>query len=965
MVVMRIEKDREAVGFRFAIAARQLPRDFCWLTVVQPHADVQCLLVVRNTQLGPFRRGFPLIGLSLRELGRRRRAEPDLLVELAVDDNRSGGSNGMDDGCAVRRAGLSGRRSRDGAQENEDGTAQHDARSSSVRENWTERSSGPHRMSDDGLHTIMMSSLVRDLRHGVRALTRAPGFTIMAVAVLALGIGGNATIFSVTNALFLRPLPVASPGTLVRVYSNRYSNTAYRTFLELRDRNSTLTGLIAFQLHSFGLRVDRDVEQTFGEIVSGEYFPLLGIRPARGRLLAPSDDTPGAPPVAVLSHAFWMRRFGGSPDVIGRTIGLNGQPFTIVGIAEQSFTGVMTPLRGELWVPLATDAVLRPALDPAIRLDTTSLHLIGRLRPGVDRARAQADLDAIGRQLREAAGETVRERAVTVYGSTMLHPEISGPITAFVAILMAVVGLVLLIVCVNVANLVLARAAGRTTELAIRQSLGAGRGRLVRQMLTENLLLAGAGAAGGVAIAVWCTRLATKMRIPAPVPLVLDLAVDVRVLAFTTLVAVGATLAFGLIPALSASRVDLVSTLKNIAGEGPRHRRLRSAFLVAQVSMSVLLLIVAGLFIRSFRAAQSIDVGFDTTNVLTASIDLETRGYSEQRGNELLGRIVERLEATPGVIAANAVDIVPVTLSNTTNYLLRDGDPEPAPNQPPSTPMIYQNAVGPGHFRTLRIPLVAGRDFTHQDRADGPRVAIVNETLAKRFWPGKEAVGQHLRPIGGSARDTVEVIGVARDSKYVTLGEGPRPFLYRPLTQSYTPRITLIVRSAGGPASALSPIKDAVRAFDSDLPVFNVSPLAEATAISLLPVRLAGGLLSAVGAFALGLAALGIYGVLSFLVRARTREIGIRVAIGAAPRSVTMLVVRQALTWTVAGALIGIGLAFALTGMLSSFLYGISPVDPLTFAGVTLLLAAVACVASFAPAMQASRVDPLVALRDL
>jgi len=811
-----------------------------------------------------------------------------------------------------------------------------------------------------------MPLLVQDVRYGLRTLIRTPGFTAIAVAVLALGIGVNATVFSLANTLFLRPLPVSDPGTVVRVYSNRYSNTALRSYLEYRGRNSTLAGLAAFQMQSFGLRIDADTEHCFGQIVSGDYFPILGVAPARGRLLVASDDRPGAPPVVVLSHAFWQRRFGGSPDVIGRTIALNDAAFTVVGVAAEGFTGVMAPLVSDLWVPLAADALLRPALDPSARLEATSLHLVGRLKPGVDRAQAQADLDAIGRQLRLAAGQSENRQAVTVYGATVLHPEISPPLTAFIAVLMVVVALVLLIVCVNVANLVLARAAGRDVELAIRQSLGAGRGRLLRQLLTENLLLSFAGAAGGLAIALWSTRLLMAVRLPAPVPLALDLSLDVRVLTFTTLLAVAATVASGLLPALSASRVDLMRVIRGAGGDVSRHSRLRSAFLIAQVSMSVLLLVTAGLFIRSFRNAQSIDTGFDAGHVLTAMVDLGTRGYSEARGREFVRALMERLEAAPGVVSANAVDIVPLTLSNSTAAMLREGDPEPAQDQPPPTPQIYTNAVAPGHFRTLQIGMIAGRDFTFLDGGDAPRVAIVNETLARRFWPGKNAVGQRLRPFGPGAniRDSVEVVGVVRDSKYVTVGEAPRPFLYRPLAQAYTPQFTVLVRAGGTPVSVLPTIRQEVRALDAGLPVFNAATLAEVTSISLVPARIAGGLLGALGLLALVLAALGIYGVLSFLVRSRTREIGIRVAIGATPGAVAAMVVRQTMTWTVGGAVLGLTLAFLLTRFIASFLYGISPTDPVTFGGVTLLLAFVAGVATLVPAMRASRLDPLVALRD-
>ena len=812
-----------------------------------------------------------------------------------------------------------------------------------------------------------MATFLQDLRYGLRALGRARAFTGIAVAVLALGIGVNAAVFSLANAFFLKPLPVAEPGGFVRVYSNRFSNTGYRTYVQLRDRNSTLADLAAFQLRSFGLRVDAENEHTFGEIVTGNYFRTIGTAPGRGRLLQPADDVPGAPPVAVLSHAFWLRRFGGSADAVGRSIALNGQPFTIVGVAPEGFTGVLAPLAGSLWVPLAADAVLRPSL--AATSERGSFHLAGRLKPGVDRGRAQVDLDTIARQIRAADGQPERAAAAaTVYGATILHPEISQPITVFTGVLLAVVALVLLIVCVNVANLVLARAAGRDRELAVRQSLGAGRGRLVRQLLTENLILSLGGASIGLALAFWCVRLAMAAPLPAPVPIALDLSLDSRVVIFTAVIAILATLAFGLAPALTASRVDLVRSLKGAGGDTPRHGRLRSAFLIGQVAMSVLLLVVAGLAVRSVRSAHAIDTGFVSAGVMAGTVDLETRGYSPEQGSRFLQLLIERLESAPGIAAASAVDIVPLTLSNRTTRLLRDGDSPPAPGQPAPTPLIYVNPIGPGHFKTLQIPLLGGRDFTAADTAAAPPVAIVNETMARQFWPGQNPIGQRLRSTDANAApgDALVVVGLARDSKYVTIGEDPRVFMYRPLAQDYAPRASLLVRGAGAPpADVVATIRREVRALDSGLAVFGVSSLDDAISISLLPAQIAGGLLGALGLLALVLAALGVYGVLSFLVRARTREIGVRVAMGATPRAVVALVVRQAMVWTLSGMAIGVALALAASRVLGSLLYGVSPTDPVTFGGVVVLLGSVAAIAAVVPARRASRLDPLAALRSL
>jgi predicted permease len=604
-------------------------------------------------------------------------------------------------------------------------------------------------------------------------------------------------------------------------------------------------------------------------------------------------------------------------------------------------------------VPLGADAVLRPGVDAAARMERQSFHLAGRLKAGVDRQRAQVDLDAIGRQIRGARGEPDRgTTTVSVYPATMLHPEASMAVTVFTGVLLAVVALVLLIVCVNVANLVLARAAGRDRELAVRQSLGAGRARLVRQLLTENLILSLAGAALGLGLAFWTTSIAMAMPLPVPVPIALDLSLDVRVVAYTALVAVFATLAFGLAPALTTSRVDLVTALKGIGADTSRHRRLRSAFLIGQVAMSVLLLVVAGLAIRSVRSARGLDIGFAPAGVVAGSVDLETRGYSEEGAARFVRTIVERLESAPGIAAASAVDIVPLTLSNQTADKRREGDPLPQEGQAAATPRIYFNAVSPGHFKTLKIPLLAGRDFNYADNEGAPNVAIVNETMARQFWPGKDPIGQRLLPTeaGAAPAAVIVVVGVVRDSKYVTVGEEPRTFMYVPLAQEHTPRVTLLVRSAGMPASdVISTIQRELRGVDGGLALFAASSLDEAISISVLPARIAGGLLGALGLLALILAALGVYGVLSFLIRSRTREIGVRVALGATPRSVVTMVVRQAMIWTLSGMIIGVGLALLASRLLGGLLYGISPTDPLTFGSVVLLLGTVAGVAALIP----------------
>ena len=806
--------------------------------------------------------------------------------------------------------------------------------------------------------------LGQDLRYGMRTLRRTPGFTAIAVSILALGIGVNATVFSIINSYFLKQLPVANPDRVVRVYSNRMSNTPIRTYWEFRDRNSTLDGLAAFQMISAGLRIDRENEHAFGQVVSGNYFSLLGVTAARGRVLVSADDTPSAPPVALLSYSFWQRRFAAAADAIGRTIAINDRPFTVVGVVEPSYTGAMAPLNGDFWVPLSADALLRPAIDDEARLDSLSIHLLGRLKPGTSRVAAQSDLDAIGRQVRAAAGATEPNAAASVYPATMLHPEIATPIAAFVSVLMAIVGLVLLIVCVNLANLVLARCASRQVELAIRQSIGAGRGRLIRQLLTENLLLSLIGAAGGLLVAIWLTRLLMAAQVPAaPVPMALSLAIDWHVVAFLALVVVLTTVAFGMAPALGAARLDLVRVLKGLGGPDRRHGRLRAGFLVAQVSLSVLLLVIAGLFLLAQRSAQSIDPGFKSDQVLTAQIDLEARGYTPVRGRAFLRTLVERLDASPGVAASNVLYILPLTISNNAQYFLRDGDKVSPDTRRPPMPIVYTNSVGPGHFKTLQIDLMAGRDFTAGDVDGAPRVAIVNETVARTFWPGESPIGRRLTPVGPNAQP-LEVIGIVRDSQYVSIGEEQRPFLYQPFDQSYHSQPAVLVRATGAPGSVLPTLTAVVRDMDAGLPVFNVATMTDAMSISILPVKIAGRLLAVLGALALLLSALGTYGVLSYLVRSRARELAIRVALGAAPRSVALMVVRQALVWTAIGGAFGLTASLLVTRLIASFLYGVSPRDPLTLAGVVGVIGLVACAAAFVPAVRASRQDPLVTLRD-
>ena len=812
----------------------------------------------------------------------------------------------------------------------------------------------------------MFESGVRDLRHAIRLLRRSPGFTVTAVLILALGVGINTTIFSAANAALLKGLPVTDPDRLVRVFSNTFSNTPYPDYLDYRERSRTIEALTAFHTTTFSLRMGSEAEPVFGELVTDNYFSTLGVGAKIGRTLLPGLG-PAGDRGAVLSHRFWQRRFGGDSTIVGRQVVLNGQELTIVGVAAPSFTGMSAPLVPAVWAPIA----LAPALlaDPDVlanRAGGATVQMVGRLRPGVGRTAAQTDLETINAQLQQAFPETNRRRGITVHTARTLHPEILVPVAGFAGFLGVVSGLVLVIACLNLATLLLARAAGRRRELGIRQALGAGRARVVRQLLTESLLLAAAGTGVGLGLTWWAARLLQRLELPLPVPVWLDFSLDVRVLVFAAVVSLVATVLFGLAPTLYASRLDLVSALKmHDRGNAPHASLLRSGLVVAQIALSLLLLVTGGLFLRSLSKAQRADLGFEQNSVLAVAFDLAAHGGDADGGRGLQRQLTERIGQLPGVAAAAFVEIVPLTLSNRAGLLLREGQAPPATGTLPGFPSVNENAIDPGHFDALGIPLLAGRDFTRRDGPEAPDVVIVNETMAERYWPDESPVGKRVRPWGQTLPDApyAEVVGLVRDSKYVTVGEAPRAFVYRPLAQRWAPAATLLVRTEGDPLGVLAAVRRAVAAVDPDLPVFDVRPLAELTSVSLLPARAAGWLLGLFGALALALAAIGLYGVVAFLARQRTHELGIRLTLGAQRHQILATVLGPGLRWTGWGLAIGLALSLLLTRLLGGLLFDVSPSDPLIYLGVSLLLAAVALGAAYLPARRAVRLQPMETLR--
>jgi len=828
----------------------------------------------------------------------------------------------------------------------------------------------------------------QDLRYGARMLLKNPGFTLVAAVTLALGIGANTAIFGLADAALFRPLPVVeAPDQLVALTRGAEAQGAlsYPDFKVLREPSEALSDLALYMhtLVSFGNGVRSEV--VLGSLVSGNYFDALGIKPALGRTFLPEEDqTPGAHPVVVLSHGFWRTRFNSDPALVGQTIVLNGQRFTVVGVTPAGFDGETPPMKVNLWVPLMMTTTLMAPMpweqQPPQDLLSDRRHerfgAIGRLKRGVSLVQAQAALETINRQLEQANPIAPEHRDPNADRALrLIHPrgivignirEMSVTATRLLA---ATVITVLLIACANVANLLLARAATRRKEIAVRLALGATRWRLIRQLLTESVLLALAGATAGLLLAYWINQLlmAFKPPFPSAFTFTLDLSLDCRALGFTLLLAVATGVIFGLFPALQASKPDVVPALKDESGaEGARRRwlNLRGALVATQIALSLALLISTGLFLRSLRYAQQIDLGFKPDNVLEASFNLGLQGYSEARGREFYREIVERLERLPGAQSACVTNMLPLGFVALGSPVAPEGR-----EIPPNERLFAGNfAVGPRYFETIGTPLIRGRDFTAQDTINSPKVAIVSERLARSLWPEikdpGEAMGRRLR-VGDSDPITCNVIGVAGDSRnniFNSIDREPEPTIYRPFAQNYTSSASVVVRASGDPRGLIPAVRREVAALDENLPAQDLQPLTETTGLATWPARTAAAALSFFGLIALALACVGIYGVMSYSVARRTREIGLRMALGAEARDVVKLIVKQGMGLALIGAVVGMALAVAMTRLIASLLYGVTATDPATFAGVAIFLMVVALLACYLPARRATKIDPMTAL---
>jgi len=806
-----------------------------------------------------------------------------------------------------------------------------------------------------------MNQLWNDIRHGARALRKDAGFTAVAVLTLALGIGANSTVFSWINATLLNPIPGArETGQLNAIARGRAASFAYPDYLDLRSRAESFSGLTATSGTPVSLTGHDRPERVWGMLVSANYFDVLGVRCALGRGFAPGEDEPGRAASVVISYRLWQDRFSGARGVLGRTLPINSHDYTIVGVAPAVFQGSNTGLRADVWVPIAMTAQIVP--DAADRLESRSdtwVQLIGRLRRGADREQAQAEMTGLFQQIAREYPDSHKGRiAVSLYPLWRAPNGANALFAQLLPVLLGIAGVVLLLACANLANLVLARGLGRQREMAIRLSLGASRARLVRQLLAENLVLAVLG--GGIALAATAWAAGSFMDF-APVsnlPVWLSIPVDHRVFGATLAISLLATILFGSLPALRASALDPVGALKDESGSATGSRRggrLSRGLAVAEIAFSLLLLVCAGLLVQSFRAARGFDPGFNPRNVLLESYDLFPAGYSEAQGNTFNQQVLEKARALPGAKDAALADWVPLGFGSNADDFVPEG--YVAGKQEAIEAGIAH--VSPGYLATMEIPLAEGRDFSFADRAGSAPVVIINQAVAVRYWPGQEAVGKRVRIEGKWAT----VIGVARTTHYYDLVEPPQAFIYLPLEQFYVPGVTLHVRLEGDPLGAAAAATAMIHELNAGLPVFDVSTLEMRITPVTYGLRMAGFFSGAFGALALALASVGIYGVVAFSARQRTREFGVRMALGAEPGDVLRLILRQGMTMLLAGAACGLAAALAATRLMSRLLFGVTATDPLTFLSVTILLGAVTLMACYLPARRAVRVDPLVALR--
>ncbi|HEV2915205.1 MAG TPA: ABC transporter permease [Pyrinomonadaceae bacterium] len=798
-----------------------------------------------------------------------------------------------------------------------------------------------------------MGNLFQDLRYGARMLLKRPVFAVVALMTLALGIGANTAIFSVVNTILLRPLAFRDSGQLVAVFEKQASGArdyiSYPNLQDYESRNHVFEDLSTFVPQSVNLTGTDQPDRVRGGFVSSSFFKMLGVAPAQGRVILPAEDVQGGERVVVLNHDFWQKRFGGDTKLIGRALTLNGDPYTIVGIMPESFRFPMDEV--EVWMP----AQYWP--NYAIDRAEHNAFVLGRLKEGVLISEAQAEMAGIAAQLARAYPKENGGRGIEVVGLQSFLVEDMRPV---LLILLGAVGFILLIACANIANLLLARGSARWKEIAVRAALGASRPRLIRQFLTETVLLSVAGGVLGLLLAQWGVDLLMAIS-PGPLPGGVSPRFDLRVLGFTLVVSVLTGLLFGVMPALQLSKPDLYSVLKEGrgTGEGTGRHRLRALFIISQVSLSVVLLVGAGLLINSFYRLLRTSPGFPPENLLTMEYRLPKNKYPKgAEQTEFHRRVVERVREVPGVQSAAVVGGLPFSGNGgTTIFTL----PDRAQPEQGKEPKALVNRAGDRYFETIGIPLIKGRTFTEQDRADAPPVVIINQSMAQTYWPGEDPIGKQIHL--PEAKTTASIIGVVGDAKQFELGEQQRPQIYSYFAQNPNIFATLVVRTQVEPMSLANSVRAALWSVDKDQPVWKIRTVESLLERNVASPRFMMSLMTAFAGLALLLTAIGLYGVISYSVSQRTQEIGIRMALGAQARDVLRMIVRQGMRLALIGVLIGMAASFIVTRVLSSLLYGVTATDPLTFIAAALVLGCVALLACLIPAHRATRVDPMVALR--
>jgi len=806
------------------------------------------------------------------------------------------------------------------------------------------------------------------LRHNLtfafRRLRLSPGFTAAAIVTLALGIGANTTVFSLVNAVVFRPFGVEHQRELVslnmRTSKVQFPTLSYPDYKDYRDRNTVLSGLAMYRTIPMSMsRSGAKNARLWGYEVSGNYFDMLGAQAIRGRVLHPEDDVKrGGHPLAVISYSCWQARFGGDPDIAGKKVKIAGLDYTIVGVTPPAFIGTELIYTPEIFVPLAMAEQIEQFKWLDDRSDSNAL-VVGRLKPGVSLKSAEAAVNTIAAALGREHPKDDAGVSIALSPPGMAGNFFRGAITGFSAVLMVVAGMVLLIACVNLASLLLARAADRRKETAIRLALGASRGQLLRQLLTESLMLSIAGGAAGILLAWWLIDLVNVWRPPVDIPVIPHVVMDTRVLLFTAVVTLLTGLLFGLAPALQSTRASLAGAIKNDApSEKLRRFNLRDILVATQVALSVVLLIGSILVVRSLQHALSLNLGFEPQHAAVLSFDFAAQGYDEERGRQFQRLLLAKVRSTPGIEAAGAIDGLPLTLNISNSGVFLEGKPEPRAGDVPTANMYF---ITPGYLQAMRTRLVAGRDLDQRDTKDAPLVALVNEAFVRDLLPGEDPVGKRFRH--STTGKWIQIAGVVEDGKYRSLGESASPTVFQPMEQTWTPSQTLVARSPLAEPETARLLRRAVAELDPSLTVFNDGSLTSALGLALFPAKLVAVVLASFGLLAVVLAATGVYGIMAYAVSRRTREIGIRMALGAAPSEVARVVLTRTALLLAVGVAIGFALAFASGKFFGQILYGISAHDPLTYLCAIAFMAAVAFVACWVPVRRAIKLDPLAALR--